>query len=58
LDGAELNYIVIEKEILVVVHALNKFRHYGTWYKNFGHTDHATIRYLMKKPDINGRIIR
>jgi len=27
MDGAELNYTVTKKEILVVVHALNKFRH-------------------------------
>ena len=44
----ELNYIVIEKELLAIVHSLNKFRHYITGYQTFVHTDHATIRYLMK----------
>jgi hypothetical protein len=58
LVGAELNYIVTENEFLAVVHALNKFRHYVTGYKFFVHIDHASIRYLMNKPDINGRIIR
>jgi hypothetical protein len=52
LVGAELNYIVTEKELLAVVHALNKFRHYVTGYKVFVHTDHVSIRYLMNKPDI------
>jgi len=45
------------KGILVVVHALNKFIHYGTGYNFFLHIDHDSIRYLMNKPDINGRII-
>jgi hypothetical protein len=29
-----------------------------TGYKDFVHTDHPTIRYLMNKPDINGRMIK
>ena len=58
LSKAELNYTVTEKEFLAVVHALNKFQHYITGYQTFVHTDHATIRYLMNKPDVNARIIR
>eukprot|EP00253_Pinus_taeda_P002632 PITA_02632 len=58
LTPTELNYTVTEKEFLVVVHAINKFRHYITGYKNFVHTDHSTIRYLMKKPVTNGRVTR
>ena len=54
----ELNYIVTEKELLVVVHSLNKFRHYIIGYQKFVHTDHATITYLMNKLDVNARIIR
>ena len=57
LSKAELNYIVTEKELLAVVHLLNKFRHYITSYQTFVHTDHATIKYLMNKPDVNARII-
>jgi hypothetical protein len=52
-----MNYIVTKNELLVVVHALNKFRHYVTGYKVFVHTDHVSIRYLMNKPDINSRMI-
>eukprot|EP00253_Pinus_taeda_P033749 PITA_33749 len=52
-----MNYTVTEKEFLAVVHSLKKFRHYITGYQMFVHTDHATIRYLMNKPDVNARII-
>eukprot|EP00253_Pinus_taeda_P027084 PITA_27084 len=57
LSKAEMNYTVTEKEFLAVVHSLNKFRHYITGYRTFVHTDHAAIRYLMNKPDVNARII-
>ena len=40
LHRPKLNYIVTEKELLVVVYALNKFRHYGTRYPIFVHFDH------------------
>ena len=56
--GPELNYIVTEKELLVVVYALNKFRHYVTRYHICVHTDNSTIRYLMNKPTIMGRLER
>jgi len=49
LTPTELNYVVTEKEFLVVVYAINKFRHYITDYKVFVHTDHSAIHYLMKK---------
>ena len=58
LSKAELNYTVTEKELLVVVHSPNKFRHYITGYQTFIHTDHVAIRYLMNKPDVNAHIIR
>ena len=47
-----------EKELLAVMHSLNKFRHYITGYQTFVHTDHAAIRYLMNKLDVNACIIR
>ena len=47
-----------EKEILAVVHAINKFWHYITGYQVFVHTDHAAIRFLMNKPITNGRVTR
>ena len=56
--GPKLNYTVTKKEFLVVVHAMNKFRHYITSYQVIVHTDHASIRYLMNKIDVNSRVIR
>ena len=47
-----------KKELLVVVYALNKFWHYITGYSIFFYTDHATIKYLMNKPAITGRLAR
>ena len=47
-----------EKELLAVVHSLNKFRHYITSYQTFVHSDHAAIKYLMNKLDLNAWIIR
>eukprot|EP00253_Pinus_taeda_P025813 PITA_25813 len=58
LCKAEMNYTVTEKEFLAVVHSLNKFRHYIIGCQTFIHTDHAAIRYLMNKRDVNSRIIR
>ena len=58
ISKAEHNYIVTEKELLAVVHSLKKFRHYITGYQTFVHTNHATIKYLMNKPNVNAHIIR
>jgi len=58
LTLTELNYTVTEKEFLVVVHAINKFRHYITCYETFIHTDHFAIRYLMNKLVTNRRVTR
>eukprot|EP00253_Pinus_taeda_P020271 PITA_20271 len=54
----ELNYTVTEKEFLVVIYAINKFRHYITGYTTFVHTDHSAIKYLMNKSVTNARITR
>ena len=53
-----MNYTVTEREMLAVIHAVNKLRHYITGYQVFIHTDHSTIKYLMNKPMTNGRITR
>lgn len=50
LQGAEFNYTVTEKEMLAIIYALNKFRHYIIGYHIFTHTDHVTIKYLNDKP--------
>jgi hypothetical protein len=58
LSPSKANYTVIEKELLVVVHAINKFRHYIIGYQAFVHTDHSAIKFLMKKPVTNPRVTR
>jgi len=58
LSKVELNYIATEKELLAVVHSLNKFKHYIIGYQTFVHTDDVAIIYLMNKPDVNAHIIR
>ena len=58
LQGAEYNYTVIEKELLAIIYALNKFRNYVTGYQIFVHTDHSPIKYLMKKPAISEQLAR
>eukprot|EP00253_Pinus_taeda_P033557 PITA_33557 len=58
LTPIELNYTITKKELLDVVHAINKFRNYIIGYETFIHTDHSAIRYLMNKPVTNGRVTR
>jgi hypothetical protein len=42
--------------LLVVIHAINKFRHYITGYPVILYTDHSAIIYLSNKPITNGRV--
>ena len=58
MSKAELNYTVTKKENLDFFHSLNKFRHYFPTYHAFVHTNHKTIKFLMKKPHVNYRTIR
>ncbi len=52
-----MNYTTIEKELLAVVFALDKFRSYlmGTSIVVF--TDHAALKYLLSKKDAKARLI-
>ena len=47
-----------KKELMEVVHSLNKFRHYIIGYQTFVNIDHAAIKYLMIKLDMSAWIIR
>ncbi|CAM8972796.1 unnamed protein product [Rhodiola kirilowii] len=58
LDPAQRNYSTTEKELLVVVFALEKFRPYLLGAKVIVYSDHAAIRYLMKKKEAKLRLIR
>ena len=51
LDFAQSNYTTTEKEFLVVVFALEKFRSYIVGSPVTIFTDHATLKYLLSKQD-------
>ena len=58
LNDAQLNYATIEKELLAIVFAFEKFRPYLIGNKVVVHTDHSAIKYLMTKKDVKPRLIR
>jgi hypothetical protein len=47
LTGPQLNYATTEKELLVVVFAIDKFRSYLVGAKVIVYTDHAALKYLL-----------
>jgi hypothetical protein len=51
LSGPQLNYATTEKELLVVVFAVDKFRSYLVGAKVIVYTDHAALKYLLTKKD-------
>ena len=52
LSKDEKNYSTTKHEGLVMVYTLQKFRHYlfGVHFKMY--TDHAALKYLVKKPPL------
>ena len=58
LNEAQLNYTTTEKELLVVIFALEKFRSYLLNSKVIVYSDHAALRYLMTKKEVKPRLIR
>jgi hypothetical protein len=58
INGAQLNYATMEKELLAVVLAFEKFRSYIVNSKVIVYTDHAAIKYLLYKKDAKTRMIR
>lgn len=57
LDNAYTNYSTTEKELLIVVFALEKFRSYHLGTRVIVYSDHAALRYLMSKKDAKFRLI-
>ncbi|GKF10482.1 reverse transcriptase domain-containing protein, partial [Tanacetum coccineum] len=55
---AQQNYTIIEKELMAVVFAVDKFQSYLVLSKMIVHTDHSDLRYLFKKQDATPRLIR
>jgi len=58
LIGAQLKYATIEKELLAVIFAIDKFRSYLVGAKVIIYTDHITLKYLLTKKDAKPRLIR
>ncbi|XP_075092329.1 uncharacterized protein LOC142172578 [Nicotiana tabacum] len=58
LSRAHLNYTMIEKEMMVVLLAFDKFRSYLISSKVTIYTDHVALRYLIKKKESKPRLIR
>ena len=57
-NEAQENYSTIEKEMMAMVFACEKFRSYTLGSHVIIHTDHAAIRYLMAKKEARPRVIR
>ena len=58
LDDAQRNYATTEKELLAIVHAMEKFRSYLVGSKVIIFTDHSALKYLLSKKDAKPRLIR
>ena len=58
LNEAKRNYTTIEKELLAVVYALDKFRAYLVGSDIIIFIDHSTLKYLLTKQDSMARLIR
>ena len=58
LDSAQANYTSTEKEFLVVVFALEKFRSYIVGSPVTIFTDHAALKYLLSKQGTKPRFTR
>ena len=58
LDSSQSNYTTTEKELLVVVFALDKFRSYIVGSPIIIFTNHAALKYLLSKQDTKPHLIR
>ena len=58
LNEAQMNYTTIEKELLAVVYALDKFRAYLVGSDIIILTNHLALKYLLIKQNAKARLIR
>nr|GEV63878.1 hypothetical protein [Tanacetum cinerariifolium] len=58
MTEAESNYTTMEKEMLAVVYAFEKFRSYLIMNKSIVYTDHSTLKYLFAKKDSKAILLR
>nr|GFA55511.1 reverse transcriptase domain-containing protein [Tanacetum cinerariifolium] len=57
MTEAKSNYTTIEKEMLAVVYAFEKFRSYLIMNKSIVYTDHSALKYLFAKKDSKARLL-
>nr|GEU29992.1 reverse transcriptase domain-containing protein [Tanacetum cinerariifolium] len=57
MTEAQIHYTTVEKEMLVVVYAFEKFRPYLVLSKSIMYTDHSALKYLLSKQDAKPRAI-
>ncbi|GJU57828.1 reverse transcriptase domain-containing protein [Tanacetum coccineum] len=58
MTEAQAHYTTIEKELLAVVYAFEKFQSYLVLSKSIVYTDHSAIKYLFTKKDVKPRLMR
>nr|GEW62891.1 reverse transcriptase domain-containing protein [Tanacetum cinerariifolium] len=58
MTKAESNYTIMEKEMLTVVYAFEKFRSYLIMNKSIVYIDHSALKYLFAKKDSKVRLLR
>ncbi|GKA88369.1 reverse transcriptase domain-containing protein [Tanacetum coccineum] len=58
MNDAQEHYTTIEKELLAVVCAFDKFRSYLIMSKTMVYTDHSALKYLFSKQVAKPRLIR
>nr|GEW25929.1 reverse transcriptase domain-containing protein [Tanacetum cinerariifolium] len=58
MTEAQIHYTTMEKEMLAVVYAFEKFRPYLVLSKIIVHMDHSALKYLLSKQDAKPRLIQ
>nr|GFA72750.1 reverse transcriptase domain-containing protein [Tanacetum cinerariifolium] len=57
MTEAQIHYTMIEKEMLAVIYAFEKFRPYLVLSKSIVYTDHSALKYLLNKQDAKSRLL-
>lgn len=58
LNESQVNYTITEKELLVIVYAVDKFISYLMGSHVIVHTDYSALKYLLQKKEVKPRLIR
>ena len=58
LDRAQRNYSAYERELLTIIHALKKWRHYLYGATFEVRTDHESLKWLSSQAELKGRKVR